>query len=381
MHPSAGGPPVVVERLCSLMPSHGWDAAVVTTSLYCDDDGKDLQDSLRQRIDAKVLPIRGPRILKHAYRAADVIDDAVRSADVIHLHTLWHPLNSVARKACERRGRKYALMPHGMLDPYSLRQKRWLKKIYLATVERRNIQRASRLIFTTVHEQNAAQQSLPWLAPGEVIALGADCPTDDSRADCIAAFTSLFPQVSNRRCLLFLGRIHQKKGIERLLRILPQVTRKHPSSLLVIAGSGDPRYVEHIKQLVHAGNLEQHVLFTGMLAGQAKFGAFACAEMFLLPSSQENFAISMAEAMHMAVPVIVSDKVNTWPFVTAANAGFVVEEKQIELGFSQRINEILCDTDMAHRLGKSGKNFALEKLTWQRAARNMASLYHEMLLG
>lgn len=176
MHPAAGGPPVVVERLSLLMPSEGWESRVITTSLYCDDDGENLQNSLGQLLDVQVLPINGPRTLKRPDGAVDVIDKAVGQADVIHLHTLWHPLNAIARKACQRRGRKYALMPHGMLDPYSLRQKRWRKKIYLAAIERRNLQGASRLIFTTVHEQQAACQSLPWLAAGEVIPLAADCP-------------------------------------------------------------------------------------------------------------------------------------------------------------------------------------------------------------
>jgi glycosyltransferase involved in cell wall biosynthesis len=270
-------------------------------------------------------------------------------------------------------------MPHGMLDPYSLQQKRWRKKIYLAAIERKNLQGASRLIFTTVHEQQAACQSLPWLAAGEVIPLAADCPPRVPRKAYIATFTKLFPQVSNRRCLLFLGRIHQKKGVERLLNILPEVIRKHPDALLVIAGSGEPRYVEHIKQLVRSAKLDQQVLFTGMLTGQAKFGAFACAEVFLLPSRQENFAISMAEAMHMAVPVIISDKVDSWPFVQMANAGFVVEEEQTEVGFTRRIDEILCAPEMARCLGKHGQDFAREQLTWQRVARDMASLYQRML--
>jgi glycosyltransferase involved in cell wall biosynthesis len=176
-----------------------------------------------------------------------------------------------------------------------------------------------------------------------------------------------------------LGRIHQKKGVERLLNILPEVIRKHPDALLVIAGSGEPRYVEHIKQLVRSAKLDQQVLFTGMLTGQAKFGAFACAEVFLLPSRQENFAISMAEAMHMAVPVIISDKVDSWPFVQMANAGFVVEEEQTEVGFTRRIDEILCAPEMARCLGKHGQDFAREQLTWQRVARDMASLYQRML--
>src|SRR5262245_56161901 len=113
MHPTAGGPPVVVERLCSLMPTEGWHAAAITTSLYC--EWADLQNSLCQRIDATVLPIRWPRFLKQAAGAAEVLDKAVPQADVVHLHTLWHPFNTIARRACEHHGRKYALMPHGML--------------------------------------------------------------------------------------------------------------------------------------------------------------------------------------------------------------------------------------------------------------------------
>jgi glycosyltransferase involved in cell wall biosynthesis len=266
-----------------------------------------------------------------------------------------------------------------MLDPYSLRQNSWRKKIYLAAVERSNLQGASRLIFTTVHEQQAAQESLPWLAPGKVVPLGADCPPYMSRDECAITFTSLFPQVLDRRCILFLGRIHQKKGLERVLSILPKIASKYPKTLLVVAGDGERAYVRRIKELVCEGNLEHHVLFTGMIRGQAKWGAFACAEVFVLPSHQENFAIAMAEAMHMAVPVIVSNKVNSWPFVETANAGFVIEEEHIEAGLEKRLDELLSAPEKARRLGKHGQDFAREHLNWQRVARDMSWLYRRTL--
>jgi len=379
MHPAAGGPPVVVEKLASLMPLKGWEASVITTSLYCNDDGQTLLESIGQKIDLKVLPERWPRFMKRFRRAAEEIDEALKHADLVHLHTLWNPLNTIARKACQRHGLKYVLMPHGMLDPYSLRQKRWRKKIYLAAVERRNIQEASRLIFTTNQEQESARKCLPWLGSGEVIALGADCPPALSREACIETFARQFPQALDRRCLLFLGRIHQKKGLERLLTILPQVTQKHPDILLVIAGTGEPRYVESIKSLVNTLGLERQVLFTGMLTGYAKYGALALADAFLLPSKQENFAIAMAEAMQMAVPIIISNKVDSWPLVREANAGFVVEEKQIETGFAERIDEMLSHPQEARRLGKCGQDFAREHLTWKRVAEAMVRLYQRVL--
>src|SRR5262245_56385954 len=100
MHPNAGGPPVVVDRLCRLSPTFGWDASVITTSLYSNDKGEELQQSLGVHFDVTVLPIRGPRGLKYAQGATAAIDTAVRTADVIHLHALWDPLNTIARKAC-----------------------------------------------------------------------------------------------------------------------------------------------------------------------------------------------------------------------------------------------------------------------------------------
>jgi glycosyltransferase involved in cell wall biosynthesis len=379
MHPAAGGPAVVVKGLCALSPREGWDAAVITTSLYCGDDGESLFSALSQHIDLMILPLRGPHIFKYAPGAVEAINKAVREADVVHLHTLWNPLNAIARKACQRFGRKYVLMPHGMLDPYALKQSRWRKEIYFAAIERRNLQAAFRLIFTSAHEQHCAQQRFPWLPPGEVIPLAADCASAISREQGIAVFTGLFPEVTSRRCLLFLGRIHPKKGLERLLKLLPEVSRNHPDVLLVIAGSGEKPYVGRIKRLVRASKLESHVLFTGALTGQAKFGAFACARAFLLPSKQENFGIAVAEAMHMAVPVIISDKVDSWPFVRTANAGFVVEEAHIEAGFAQRVDEILKNPGMAKNLGKQGQGYARKHFTWQRVAKDMASLYEKAL--
>lgn len=379
MHASAGGPPVVVEKLSTHLHDMGWEASVVTTSLYCDDDGSTLQKRFARQFETKVLPIDGLRMLRRARGAAEVIDKAVQQADVVHIHTLWSPLNRLARKACSRHRRKYALMPHGMLDPYSLMQKQWRKKLYLAAIERRNIQEASRLVFTTQDEQKAARQSLPWLATGAVIPLGADGPPHVSPEALIAKFTGLFPETMGRPYLLFLGRIHKKKGLDYLLNILPEIARAYPDILLVVAGSGEPAYVARMAQLVEAKGLERHVLFTGLLSGEAKFGAIAGARAFLLPSRQENFALAMAEAMHMAVPVIISDKVNAWPFVKSANAGYVIGQDDMERGFTQAITEVLRDPAMGEGLGRRGRAVAQEHFTWQRMSRDMVSLYEGML--
>jgi glycosyltransferase involved in cell wall biosynthesis len=380
MHPAAGGPPIVVERLCLLAPSEGWESSVVTTSLYCEDDGSELQKKLRDEgIDAEVLPIGMPRFLKRARGSHHAVDEAVRLADIVHLHTLWHPLNSIARKACARHRRRYVMMPHGMLDPYSLQQRRWRKQIYLAARERRNLEGACRLIFTTSDEQQAARASLSWLGAGEIIPLGADGPPEMPRETARQAFIERFPQAAGRRCLLFLGRIHPKKGLDHLLAVLPEIARNHPSILLVIAGNGEDAHVHDLESKVRSAKLEPHVLLTGRVEGSTKWSAFGCAEIFVLLSRQENFAISVAEAMHSAVPVVITDKVNSWPFVEEAGAGLVIREDKIGTTLAHSLQELLSSSDTARRMGRCGREFARKHFTWQRVANDMMSLYDRVV--
>ena len=100
--------------------------------------------------------------------------------------------------------------------------------------------------------------------------------------------------------------------------------------LLIVAGDGEAQYTRHIRQLVSSLALDDHVLFTGHLDGELKWASFAAAELFLLPSRQENFAITVAEAMQMGVPVVITDKVNTWPYVEEAGAGLVLADRDID---------------------------------------------------
>jgi glycosyltransferase involved in cell wall biosynthesis len=379
MHPSAGGPPVVVERLAELAAAYGWQARIITTALFCDDDGSDLAASLNDRIDAAVLPADRPRALGLSSKAERAIGDGVRDADIVHLHTLWHPLNTVARRACARHGRPYVLSPHGMLDPYSLGVKSLRKRIYLELREKRNISDASCLIFTTPLEEELARKSLPWLGAGRVIPLGADTPPSEARQGLADEFLSRFPVAHNRRRLIFLGRLHPKKGIERILDALPAVAEACPSVLLIVAGSGEASYLQSLSALVVRRGLGEHVLFTGMLHGPLKWGAYAASEMFLLPSHQENFAIAAAEAMHMGLPVILSDKVNLWPFVSEARGGIVLEDNAIAGGLGPAIEDLLADPGAALQMGERGQRFAEANFVWANTARLTTDLYLETL--
>jgi glycosyltransferase involved in cell wall biosynthesis len=266
-----------------------------------------------------------------------------------------------------------------MLDPYSLGVKSLRKRIYLELREKRNLGDASCLIFTTPLEEELARKSLPWLGAGKVIPLGADTPPSEARQRLADEFLSRFAMAQNRRRLIFLGRLHPKKGLERIFDALPSVTKACPSVLLIVAGSGEASYVQSLSALVARRGLGEHVLFTGMLHGRFKWGAFAASEMFLLPSHQENFAIAAAEAMHMGLPVILSDKVNLWPFVNDARGGIVLEDGVIARDLGPAIKELIAEAAKALEMGERGRRFAEKNFVWTNTARLTTELYLETL--
>lgn len=379
MHPSAGGPPVVVERLAEQAPSGGWNASVITTFRFCQDDGSELEKSLRQRMDITVLRRKWGSLFQLQRETVEAVRQAVRRANLVHLHTLWHPLNTIARKACEHFGRKYVLSPHGMLDPYSLGVKPVRKRLYMALREGCNLKNADRLVFTTPLEEQLACTSLKWLGKGEVIPLGADQPPPVARSELTAQFEARFPETTDRRRLIFLGRIHEKKGLERIFEALPEIAARIPKILLTVVGSGEPRYVARLKTMARRKGLEPHVFFAGALHGEAKWSALAAAEAFLLPSHQENFAIAVAEAMHMGLPVVLSDKVNLWPFVSDALAGVIVPDDHIPTKLGDAIINLLDKPDELAAMGARAKECAQKQFIWSNTYKLTIDMYDRAL--
>jgi glycosyltransferase involved in cell wall biosynthesis len=374
MHPRAGGPPVVVEKLVRLASGLGHESEIISTPRYCNGDEAELLARLNEIAPTTFLASSAGSY----WEARREISDRVKSSDIVHVHTLWNPINILVRRACSHHGRPYVLMPHGMLDPYSLNQKPLRKKIYLAVFERKNVMACSRLVYTTAEEESLAQARNPWLPRGIVVPLGGDGPSIDFER-AADAFLGRFPVARGRRQVLFLGRLDFKKGLDRLVAAFPAVLEAYPDALLTIVGDGTPDFVGALSQQISEWNLQDHVLMTGGLAGTVKWGAYACAELFVLPSRQENYAITVAEAMHMAVPVVIGSKVNSWPHVQAAGAGIVVDEEDMKVGLTSSLISLLRDRDMAKKMGVRGQSYARQYLTWQKFVESVLQCYAEII--
>ncbi|MDB6040899.1 MAG: glycosyl transferase group 1 [Verrucomicrobiales bacterium] len=220
----------------------------------------------------------------------------------------------------------YYVFPHGMLDPWFKRtyplkhMKKWL---YWPWAEYRVLRDAKQVFFTCEEERRLARESF-WLyrCHETVVGFGTTMPSGDPLHYRLE-FLTAFPALQGQEFWLFLARLHEKKGIDLLLQAFARISPQRPSLRLVIAGPDQGCLKSKLEQLAARLKITDRIIWTGMLSGDLKWGAFYNAEVFILPSHQENFGIAVAEALACRVPVLISNKVNIWREIEQEGAGFV----------------------------------------------------------
>jgi glycosyltransferase involved in cell wall biosynthesis len=246
--------------------------------------------------------------------------------DGIVLHGLWQYTTfgswlALADNPCVT---PHVVFPHGMLDRWFRDGEplKFVKKSLYWLLEYQALRSARAVCFTAAEERRNARETFrPYDCRETVVGAGIHpAPaTPDSQA---AAFLTEFPALAGRRFILFLGRIHPKKGCDLLVRAFARIAPQRPDLHLVIAGPDPLDWEDELREML-PGTLESRLLFTGMLEGNRKWAALRAADAFIIPSHQENFCLAAAEALACGTPVLLSDKVNIWSEVTTDRAGFV----------------------------------------------------------
>jgi glycosyltransferase involved in cell wall biosynthesis len=320
--PRAGGPTEGVLQSGLSMQAMGHEVEVVSLDApdarYVAEFGLPLHALGPSRGFYGLCPALVPWLTRHAARF-----------DAVIVNGLWQYHSFGAWKALRGGGVPYYVFPHGMLDPWFKRTyplKHLKKCLYWPWAEYRVLRDARRVLFTCEEERLLARKSFRlYRANEQVVAFGTRPPPDDSSA-LRAAFLAKFPQLANRRTILYLGRIHEKKGCDLLLKAFARVRDIDANAQLVMAGPDDGEYAVQMRALARELDLESRVTWTGMLTGELKWGAFRTSDAFALPSHQENFGIAVAEALGSGLPVLISDKVNIWREVKADGAGIVTTD-------------------------------------------------------
>jgi glycosyltransferase involved in cell wall biosynthesis len=366
--PRHGGPPVALAGLGAAQAAAGLSVGVVATLKA--GAQTELADRLRnQGVRVELVgPCWGP--LAWHRKLQSIVAGAVDQADVVHIHGLWEEVQHQAARTAQRNNKPYVMRPCGMLDPWSLAQGRLKKALYLRWRLRGNLDRASALHFTTQTEADLARPLR--MCPPALIEPNGIAPDEFTDLPPRGLFRRRFELPTDRLMVLFLSRLHHKKGLDLLLPAFARTA----DALLVLAGPDEEGYRAKLEAEVVRLGLGGRVFFPGMLRGEDKWAALADADLFVLPSYQENFGIAVVEALAAGLPVVISDQVNIQAEVSEAGVGGVTPTQVAPL--AAELQRWLTDESLRRTAAQRAPGFARERYAWDRIAARWVEHYRRL---
>jgi glycosyltransferase involved in cell wall biosynthesis len=302
------------------------------------------------------------------------IQQHITDYDLLHIHALFSFTSNIAAIIAKRKGVPYIIRPLGTLANYGITQRRpWLKRLSLTMIEAPLLRHAAAVHFTSEVEKQEAE-SLGISMNSVVIPLGIE---EFSRQANRNLIIEQYPQLQNKTIILFLSRLDPKKNIEGLLRAISICKNTLQDICLIIVGDGNPDYVQSLKSLSSSLDLDQYVIWTGQLEGELKTSAFACADIFTLPSFSENFGIAVAEALMAGLPCVVGKGVAISKQIEDSDAGIVTNPtpESIAEGLSKLIN----NKAQRQKLAINARNLAHQEFSVDTMGNRLVALYQNIL--
>lgn len=360
-----GGVASATYYLCRALESLGHEIKVITT----DRDGKEGKFHVKAPLDTwttyQGIPViycptwPGPYLFSPSMRSVSRV--AARGVEVIiSSGTLWEYAGLLADQITRRYRIPHLVYPHGVIDPWTLQFKKVRKQIYWRLEARKILERAARIIALTEKEKEAIKQ-LGIQTPISVIPNGInslDLSVTVSREE----LEKTYPQIKGRPYLLYMSRLHQKKGLDILIPAFSRVVKENNSdALLILAGHVDDIYRREFDKLLQDA-ASPNIMRVGHITGEMKNSLLRYATGFVLTSYSEGLPMAILEALAVGCPVIISRQCNL-PEVGLANAGWVVETRTADV--MQALTKLLEDPREAEIKGKNASRLALEKFSWE----------------
>lgn len=295
----------------------------------------------------------------------------VMQNDVLHTHGLWMYMNYLSPGIIGTLKQPYIITPHGMLEPWALAHSAWKKKLMRLLFEDKSMKNASCIHALCYPEANNIR-ALGFETPIAVIPNGVDLQAYTILPER-ESFAQDFPHLQGQKLILFLARIHPKKGLLHLIKAWSQLAAQFPDWHLAIAGPDEVGHQAVLKQAVESFDIARQTSFVGMLAGADKLAAFSAADLFVLPSFSEGFSIAVLEAMACSLPVLLTPQCN-FPEAVAANAAIEVEPNAESTREGLEVLLKMTDQQRAE-MGARGYRLVGEKYSWEHVAKNMIEVY------
>lgn len=286
--------------------------------------------------------------------------------DVVHVNGCWMPQCALAQRWAQRAGCKVVLTPHGMLEPWIIRRHYYTRKLPALWLYQKRAVAAADCLHATAESERDNILKLGYNTNVEVIANGIDVE-------------NIVMKQSWRRTrkILFLSRVHVKKGIEMLIEAAARLKNELNLYEVIVAGEGDADYIDGLKAGTARAGLGEMVRFVGGVYGEKKWAVLRETDVLVLPTFSENFGIVVAEALACGTPVITT-KGAPWSDLGAWECGWWIERDVDALVEAMKSFLTLTD-DECERMGRNGRRLVEAKYSSGRMAGDMLGLYRRLL--
>lgn len=286
--------------------------------------------------------------------------------DIVHVNCCWMPACAVVQHIAQKHGYKVVLTPHGMLEPWIIKRHYWTRKVPALLLYQKAAVRKADCIQSTAESECDNLLKLGYNKNIKVVRLGID-------ADGIEMKRSW----KKTRQILFLSRVHVKKGINFLIEAAAVLRSELLGYKILVAGEGDADYVAEMKRMIADNGLQDIVQLVGGVYGDEKWRLFQTSDFFVLPTHSENFGLAIAESLASGTPVITT--VGTpWNDLNDSNSGAWIEIGTQPLVETLRRFLALSDDEL-EAMGRNGRRLIEEKYSAHVMAKEMMEVYETLI--
>lgn len=373
-----GGTVTATANLCRALVKRGLDVTVYTTN--SDGKGGQLDVPIGREINVGGVKVYyfpsqlGGGGAFYSGQLSRFLDDTVQKNDIVHISAVWQWIQVSASSICRKYGVPYLLSTHGSLNPWSWTQKTLKKNVYWQLFGRQTFKTAAAIHYTCREERSltrplfaGAGNASNFLVPNGI------CLTKRTMQIDIRKRLNVAP---DKKILLYAGRIHRKKGLDLIIKAMrsPGLER---FILLMVGHVEDSEYARYLKSL--SSGMADRIIWHPAVAAEEVWDFYLCADLFVLPSQDENFGMVVVEAMSCGLPVLISREVGIWKDIEEDGSGVVVGRDEMEI--ASRLGDILRAPDLLKHLSGNACDSVRRRYNIDRTSELMSLAYTDVLTG